>query len=147
MPEDIRRMVSAVVQLWNTGDPKVAEELYSDGAQRYDPNRPEPTRGSQGILNYVVEVRVGFPDFNLEIDETVVEGNRMVSHWTCTGTHKGEFDGIPATGKRITISGLDFARIENGKISEERVYFDRLAMLEQLGVAPDMRHAEAQAVR
>ena len=62
--------------------------------------------------------------------------------WTCTGTHRGEFQGILPTGKRIEITGLALARIENGKVVEERVYFDRLAMLEQLGVAPGSMQSE-----
>jgi steroid delta-isomerase-like uncharacterized protein len=144
MPEDIKRIVDSVIQLWNTGNPDVAKQLYSDDAQRFDPNQPEPGRGSQEIARYVAEVRTGYPDFKLEINDKVFEDNRLVTHWTCTGTHKGEFQGIPATGKRINISGLALARIENGKVAEEHVYFDRLAMLEQLGIAPEVGKAQAK---
>ncbi len=144
MPEDTKRIVDSVIQLWSTGNPDVAKELYSDDAQRYDPNQPEAARGSQEIARYVAEVRTGYPDFKLEINDKVSEGNRLVTHWTCTGTHKGEFQGIPATGKRIKISGLALVRIENGKITEEHVYFDRLTMLEQLGVAPEMGQSQTK---
>jgi steroid delta-isomerase-like uncharacterized protein len=136
MPEDVNRLVDSVIQLWNTGNPDVAKQLYSDDALRSDPNQSKPARGSQEIARYVAEVRAGYPDFKLEIKDKVFEENRLVTHWTCTGTHNGEFQGIPATGKRINISGLALARIENGKVAEEHVYFDRLTMLEQLGVAP-----------
>ncbi len=142
MPEDIKRLVDSVIQLWNTGSPEVARELYSDEARRFDPNQPDPARGSQEIASYVAEVRSGYPDFELQINDKVFEDNRLVTHWTCTGTHKGDFQGIPATEKRINISGLALARIEHGKVTEERVYFDRLAMLEQLGVAPEVGQAK-----
>jgi steroid delta-isomerase-like uncharacterized protein len=144
MPEDIKRIVDSVIQLWNTGNPDIAKKLYSDDAQRYDPNQSDPTRGSQEIARYVAEVRTGYPDFKLEISDKIFEDNRLVTHWTCTGTHNGEFQGIPATGKRINISGLALARIENGRVAEERVYFDRLTMLEQLGLAPEVGQGQAK---
>jgi steroid delta-isomerase-like uncharacterized protein len=135
MPEDIKRIVDSVIQLWNTGNVDAAQKLYTPGALRYDPNQPEPIRGSQEIARYVADVRTGYPDFYLEVNERLQEGNRVAIHWTCTGTHKSEWQGIPATGKRINISGMALSRIEDGRIAEERVYFDRLTMLEQLGVA------------
>ncbi|HEX4170780.1 MAG TPA: ester cyclase [Bryobacteraceae bacterium] len=144
MSEDIERIIDSVIQLWNTGNSEIAKKLYSDEAQRTDPNQPESARGSQEIARYVAEVRTGYPDFQLEIKDKVSEANRLVTHWICTGTHKGEFQGIPATGKRIKISGLALARIENGKIAEEHVYFDRLTMMEQLGVAPEMGQGRAK---
>jgi steroid delta-isomerase-like uncharacterized protein len=138
MPEDFKRILDCVVRLWNTGNPEIAKELYSDNAQRYDPNQPEPARGSKEISRYVTEVHTGFPDFKLEINDTVQQGNKLVTDWTCTGTQKGEFLGMPPTGNRLTVRGMTLARIEDGKIAEERVYFCRLGMLEQLGIAPNV---------
>ena len=140
MSNDLRRIREAMVQLWNSGDENIARQIYADDTARYDPNNPEPIRGWAGIAAYVAEVRNAYPDFHLELSELVVEGSLFASHWTCTGTHKGEFRGIPPTGKHITIRGMTLARVENGKIVEDRVYFDRLAMMEQLGVpAESMR--------
>ncbi len=136
MPEDIQRIVDKVIELWNTGNPEIARQLYAESAERHDPNQPEPDRGPQQVARYIAGVRAGFPDFKLEIKQTVAEDNRLVTQWTCTGTQKGEFQGIPPTGKHISISGVTLVRIENGKVVEERTYFDRLTMLEQLGVAP-----------
>jgi len=136
MTQDIQRIVDCVIELWNTGNAEVAKQLYAEGAERYDPNQPGPARGAQQIARYVAEVRTGFPDFKLEVKQRVAEGDRLVTQWTCTGTHKGEFQGISASGKRVNITGVALARIENGKVAEERVYFDRLALLEQLGAVP-----------
>jgi steroid delta-isomerase-like uncharacterized protein len=145
MREDMQRIVDSVLQLWNTGNPALAKELYTENAQRYDPYLGEMGQGSQEIGSYVAEVRKGFPDFKLQVDETVMEGDRLVFHWTVTGTQKGEFQNIPATGKQIRIKGLTLCRMEGGKIADDRVYFDRLNMLEQLGVAPDMGQSQAKA--
>jgi steroid delta-isomerase-like uncharacterized protein len=142
MEKDIQQIVDSLVKLWNTGNADVAGQLYRDDAKRYDPN--QPARSSQEIARYVAAVRTGYPDFKLEIKETIAEGNRLIIHWTCTGTHQGDFLGIPATGKRITISGLTLEQIENGKIVEEYVYFDRLTMLEQLGVSPQVVQSQVK---
>lgn len=144
MPEDIQRIVDSVLELWNTGNAEVTKRLYAESAERYDPTPPEPARGPQQIARFVAEVRTAFPDFKLEIKRRVAEGDQLVTQWTCTGTQKGEFQGIPATGKRINLTGVALTRIENGKVVEERVYFDRLTMLEQLGAVPGGTQTEAK---
>ena len=136
MREDVQRILDSSIELWNTGNVDIAKRVYTDRAERHDPNQPEPVRGLEALSRYVAEVRTGFPDFRVDRKEEVVEGDRVASHWTATGTHKGEFRGIPPTGKRVSVSGLALARIENGRIAEERVYWDRLALFEQLGVSP-----------
>jgi steroid delta-isomerase-like uncharacterized protein len=145
MPEDIQRIVDLVLQLWNTGNPEIATQLYSDAAERNDPNGSEPARGAQQIGHYVAGIRTAFPDFRLEITERLVEGDRIASHWRATGTQNGEFLGIPPTGRRVDISGVTLAQVKDGKVIRERVYFDRLAMLEQLGAAPGAAQKAASA--
>ena len=145
MPENFQPIVNSLVELWNTGNPEIAKQLYQTGAERYDPNQPQPARGPEEIARYVAEVRAGYPDFKLQVNDTVVQENRLALYWTCTGTHQGEFQGIPPTGRRITVSGLSLERIENGKIAEDRVYFDRLTLFEQLGVSPEALQASRAA--
>ena len=145
MPEDTQRIIDLMLQLWNSGSAEAAKQLYSESAERYDPNDPQACRGSQEIARYVAEVRNGFPDFKLQIDETIAQGDRFVIHWTCTGTHRGEYQGIPPTGRTVRISGASLERIENGSITEDRVYFDRLTLLEQLGVSSDALTTQTKA--
>ena len=144
MPRDSQNLVDSVLELWNTGRAELAEQLYTETALRYDPNQPNPARGRQEITRYVSEVRAGFPDFKIDIREAIAAEGHLVTHWTCTGTHRGEFKGIPATNKPIEIKGVALARIENNKVSEEHVYFDRLTMLEQLGVSPGFPESQMQ---
>ena len=87
MPEEIQRVVDSMIQLWNTGDPNIAKRVYTDLTERYDPNLPEPARGSDGIARYVSDVRKGYPDFAVEMKDSVIEGDRFATHWTVTGTH------------------------------------------------------------
>lgn len=139
--QDTQRIVDLVLQLWNTGNPEIANQLYTDNSEREDPNRSEPTRGGREIAQYIALVRTAFPDFKLEMKEKIVDGDHIASHWTCTGTHKGDFLGIPPTGKRVEVNGMTLAQVKDGKVVRERVYFDRLGMLEQLGVAPNAQAA------
>jgi steroid delta-isomerase-like uncharacterized protein len=136
MATDARAIVDSIVELWNTGNPEVARKLYNDESERMDPNEAEAVRGPQKIVDYIAQVRSAFPDFKLEVNRTVAEGDLVVALWTCTGTHKGEFLGIAPTGRQVNISGVAVNHIKNGQVMQERAYFDRLLMLQQLGAAP-----------
>jgi steroid delta-isomerase-like uncharacterized protein len=145
MSDDLKRIRESMVQLWNTADANIARQIYADHAARYDPNNPEPIRGWAGIAGYVAEVRNAYPDFRLELHEMVAEGDLFASHWTCTGTHRGEYRGIPPTGRQIRLTGMTLCRVEKGRIVEDRVYFDRLSMFEQLGVSPEASGRQTRA--
>ena len=80
----------------------------------------------------------GFSDINFVVDEIFGVEDRIVKRWTFTGTHTGDFAGVPPTGKVITLSGISASRIENGKIVEELDYMDDLGFMQQLGVIPQM---------
>ncbi len=80
----------------------------------------------------------GFSDIEFVVDEVFGVNDRIVKRWTFNGTHTGEFSGVPATGKKITVKGVSIARIENGKIAEELDYMDDLGFLQQLGVMPQV---------
>jgi len=69
-------------------------------------------------------------------DDLLAEGNKVVKVWTASYTHKGEFMGIPATGKAVVQKGIEVFRIENGKIAELWICKDDLGVMKQLGVFP-----------
>jgi predicted ester cyclase len=77
-----------------------------------------------------------FPDLKVTSDFQVAEGDKVVMRWTGTGTHTGELMGIPATGKRIEMTGIGIQRIAGGRIVEEWVESDQMGMMQQLGVVP-----------
>lgn len=80
----------------------------------------------------------GFSDINFVVEEVFGTGERVVKRWSFTGTHSGEFSGIPPTGKTITVRGVSVTRIVDGKIAEELDYMDDLGFLQQLGVIPSL---------
>ena len=77
-----------------------------------------------------------FPDFHHNLEDVVAEGNKVAVRFTITGTHRGEFQGIPPTGKQVSIGGMDFLTIVDGKITEEWVSVDMMGWMQQLGAIP-----------
>jgi steroid delta-isomerase-like uncharacterized protein len=84
------------------------------------------------------EYFTAFPDLHVTTDDLLAEGDKVVKVWTVNGTNKGDFMGIPATGKPIVIKGIEVFRIANGKIAELWASMDNLGMMQQLGVIPPM---------
>lgn len=77
-----------------------------------------------------------FPDLRIVPDQLVAEGDHVVSQWTATGTHEGDFFGIAPTGRRVTWTGIQFFRLECGKIAESWGEADHLGLRQQLGALP-----------
>ncbi len=77
-----------------------------------------------------------FPDGQMTIEDLVAEGDRVVARTTFNGTHQGEMQGIPATGKAVSVSGITIFRLDNGKIAEGWLVNDNLGLMQQLGVIP-----------
>lgn len=126
----VRRIFSEVVNDNNTG---VAAQLIDDNYVNHD--MPAPAPGRQGLLMTLDMFRAGFPDFHVTVEDVVASGDKVASRGYFTGTHTGEFMGIPATGKQIKVAYADIWRAENGKMMENWVQLDNLGMLRQLGVA------------
>jgi steroid delta-isomerase-like uncharacterized protein len=77
-----------------------------------------------------------FPDYRVTVEDQIAEGDKVATRWTAQGTHKGKFQGMPATGKNIKTTGLTIFRIANGKLVEGWNNPDLLGMLQQLGAVP-----------
>ncbi len=82
----------------------------------------------------LVSLRDGFPDIQVTVEQTIAEGEWVATRNTWRGTHRGEFNGIPATGNRVEITGIVFWRIVDGQIKERRATIDTHTLLTQLGV-------------
>jgi steroid delta-isomerase-like uncharacterized protein len=75
----------------------------------------------------------GFPDLQHTIVEQISARNKVVTRWTARGTHRGEWMGIPATGKRITFTGINIYTVARGKLAQSHVNWDMLGVMQQLG--------------
>jgi steroid delta-isomerase-like uncharacterized protein len=93
-----------------------------------------PTR--EGVKEFFAQWVNAFPDLTCTIIDTIAEGNKVVDYFTLEGTHRGEFMGLPATGKRIKYNGMHIFSFEKGKITGHWNVLDLLTMMMQLGVVP-----------
>ena len=124
--------------------PELLDDLLDPDFVRYDPYiEAGAVRGVQTVKENIVWFRNVFPDLTCTIEDQVAEGDKVVTRFTVRGTHQGEeFFGVPATGQRIEMRGIQIDRFEGGKLVEERAEFDLLGALQQLGTVPEMGQAQ-----
>ena len=94
--------------------------------------------GSEGSRQFIGMYLTAFPDLHLTAEDMIAEGDEVAARFTMRGTHKGEFMGIPSTGKQVTMTGIQIVRVADGRIAENWVNLDALGLLQQLGVIPTM---------
>lgn len=119
-----------------SGNFAVIDELASPDYVGYDPATPEPTRGPQGLKDFVQEYLSAFPDGRVTVDQQIADGDYVATRWTGRGTHQGELMGFAPTGKQVTVTGITISRIAGGKVAEEWSNWDTLGMLQQIGAVP-----------
>ena len=112
------------------------DELLAPNYVLYFSAAPEPIRGIEAAKQLNAVYRNAFPDFVTSVEQMVAEGDKVVVRWSVHGTHTGDFQGIPPTGKHGMASGIDIVRIEGGQIVEDWGVFDSLGLLQQLGAVP-----------
>jgi len=97
---------------------------------------PTDIVGIDTAREYYANYLTGFSNITFTIRDVFGQGDKLVKHWNFSGTHTGNFFGIPATGKKVSIDGVTLVRMSNGKIAEERDFLDNMDLMTQLGVLP-----------
>ena len=95
-----------------------------------------PTTDLNGRKQFIAAVINAFPDIHHNILDVVAEGDKVAVRFTITGTHKGEYQGIPPTGKEVSIDCINFLTVLNGKIVEEWSNSDMMGLMQQIGAIP-----------
>lgn len=117
------------------GDERAAEEvIHPDFFDHTNP--PEMQRGREGHKAIVRLFRAAFPDSDWSIEDLIAEHDRVVVRTVFRGTHLGDFFGIPASGKRVEVSGVHIMRIADGKVAEHWGNNDDLGLMRQIGAIP-----------
>ena len=112
----------------------VFDELLAPNYVNY--NMPAPAPGPAGFKQVIGMFLTAFPDMQATLEDVFGEGNTVGSRGYFTGTHQGEFMGIPATNKPVKVAYIDLWRVENGQFVENWVQMDMLGLMQQLGVVP-----------
>ena len=117
------------------GNQAIGEELLADDFVDHNP-LPGLPPNRDGFKQSFVVFGSAFPDFEYRIEDMIGEGDKVVARFTAMGTHKGEMAGIPPTGNRVSVTGIDIFRVTGGKIAEFWLSWDQLGMMQQIGVIP-----------
>jgi len=136
--KEIKALVRRFVEEWNKGKAAtmvVLDELFATDFVMHH-GTGEEIHGLKDFKQHVSEAFNVFPDLHFTIDDMVVEGNKIATRWTLTGTHKGEFMGRPPTNKKVKIWAITIDRIADGKLMEEWERYDTLGLMQQLGITP-----------
>jgi steroid delta-isomerase-like uncharacterized protein len=128
----MRRVYEEVV---NTGDLGRADALIAADMVDHE-EVPGMPPGIEGFRWFVRTFRAAFPDFRITVEDVLAEGDKVATRFTMRGTHRGEFMGIPPTGKEIAVAGFDVVRIAGGKVVEHWGLGDNLGLMQQLGAIP-----------
>jgi steroid delta-isomerase-like uncharacterized protein len=140
--EDNKALVQRFVdEFWSHGNLAAADDLMTADALIVLPGRGQVSKDEFKEFNTII--RKAFPDWYSDLAEMIAEDDRVGERWTGRGTHKGEFQGVAATGRQVAVPGFVFYRIDRGKIAEFRGMFDGFSMLQQIGAALVLQQSRA----
>jgi steroid delta-isomerase-like uncharacterized protein len=132
--EENKNIQQRVFEALNRRDANGAGELSTPECKFY--GFATQTLDLEGYLEFTKWSFTVFPDLHFMIEDMLAEGDKVTTRFTEYGSQQGELMGAPASGKPFTLAGITISRFENGKIVEVWGVFDRLAMLQQLGLMP-----------
>ena len=134
--EIVRRVLE---EFWHQGNEQVLDELFAKDYVNHELSNPEVS----GLENYKQWARgvrstwgSGMPDWRVEIEDLVAEGNKVAKRWVFRGTHTGEMLGLTPTGRRVEMRAMTLYHIVDGKVREIHWNFDLYGLLQQVGAIP-----------
>lgn len=130
---DARRFYEHLNRALKSGNLAELDQVIAPVAVDHNPV-PGMKQGLEGIKAAFGEVRVAFPDLVVTVEDVIAEGDKAACRVRQRATHRGTFQGVPATGKQVTQTGIDILRFADGKIIERWGEFDSLGLLAQLGL-------------
>ncbi|GAB4328207.1 MAG: hypothetical protein Kow0074_23990 [Candidatus Zixiibacteriota bacterium] len=131
--ERVREFFDKVI---NGRDMTRFDDYLSSNFVEHEPLEPfPPTR--EGVRSFFESMRAAFPDLKVSIEDMVAEGDKVVARQMWRGTHKGEFMGVPASGKTVAFPVIDILRLADGKATDHWGVPGTLTMMQQIGAIPD----------
>lgn len=130
---DHESLMNDYTALWNGDFSKL--DVVAESVDLYVPSLSDgEIHGRDAFEAYLRELRTGFPDWHVTMKDMLANEDVVMKEWTVTATHKGEYNGIPATERTIDISGMGKILIVNGEVQEDHLYYDFHELIEQLGL-------------
>jgi steroid delta-isomerase-like uncharacterized protein len=130
-PEDNKALVRRwIAEVWNQGRLEVANDLFAPTYTHRTPTNTYPNL--EAFKDMIANFRTGVPDVQVTIQDLLTDGDKVITRWLLTGTHRGPLFGVAATGKRISHSGITIQRVAAGKIVESWAEFDAAGLRQYL---------------
>jgi predicted ester cyclase len=136
MTTDLKTKLERIpLEVFNQGKVELIDELF---ASEYADRTPQPgvTPTREGFRQWVTDLRMAFPDIRYTVEDTITCGDRWVARFAVSGTMRGDFAGMPATGKHATWSEIHIVRVVDERVMEHWGLVQELGMMVQLGVMP-----------
>jgi predicted ester cyclase len=134
MSEENKNVVNRIpLEIFNQGKVDVADEVMAADMIEHMAPTPGLPSGIEGFKMFVQGFRKAFPDLHYEVISSVAEGDMVATIAHASGTMKGDFAGMPASGKSAKWTEMHFSRVADGKCVEHWGVVDRLGMMEGLG--------------
>jgi steroid delta-isomerase-like uncharacterized protein len=127
-----RRFYDEVI---NQGNLNLIDELVADDFVEHEAF-PGLSSDKAGVRAFFELFRSAFPDLRMQVEDMIAEGDRVAARCRMTGSHRGEFLELPATGKRFDIQVIDLIRFQDGKAVEHWGATDQVSLMQQLGALP-----------
>jgi steroid delta-isomerase-like uncharacterized protein len=131
--ELVRRLYE---EAFNEGDLDLVDELVAPDVVTHNPIILDAPTGPDSIRGGLEMIRKAFPDFHVEVEDLIAEGDRVAVLLTMSGTNEGDYRRGGATGKRGTMRAFFIWRIADGKLAESWGLADRFGFLQELGIVP-----------
>ncbi len=148
MPADNKALVRRLYEeVWNNRKLELISEIISPSHALQAPNVAGSAVGPEAYKRQVLRFLEGYPDLHWTVEDTIAEEDKVVACWTISGTQKGEYLGIPATNKKVSVDGITIHHIANGKIMDSYSNWDALGMMQQLGVVPALGQPKSLSAR
>jgi predicted ester cyclase len=133
----IQALLDKVLEMWNKPNLALIPQLYTADCVATTSSSPVPFTGHEGIKQWIEVNRAMMPDLKMTFEEAVLQGDKVATIWTMTGTQTGPMPmpggTLPATGRKVRITGLAIDYMKGGQFQKEVVVFNLLDMLMQLG--------------
>lgn len=143
---DVRQAVNDFIDAFNSHDERRIREGYAENVVFEAPGGVR-LQGPEAATEYAMSFVRAFPDVRLTVRNQFESDGWVAFEGEFEGTHRETLEGpggsIPATNRRVTGKAAEILRIEDGKVTEERLYFDQLEFLSQLGVIEQPQEASA----
>ena len=143
--EQNKQVVRQYIEAFNRQDTERLGQLVSSTNQSFEFSGMHSFMDWNRTQQFFAVFWTAFPDLSAKIEEIVAEGDKVAIRVINTGTHKGDFQGIPPTGKEVSFEGRDFITLRDGKIVEQQAGVDMMELMQQIGAIPAEAHATASS--